>query len=101
MYIKTFHYKLKPDVNEDFLALQKEIDSLYQRHVHYEIEFLQDDKDPTKWVEVHYYATRQDYQEGREKMNTLPEMKTLWDKFQTLLDPHHTEIEEEEFEETS
>lgn len=100
MYIKTWHIKLKPDQGEAFLELQKEIDAFYRKYVNYEIEFLQDGKDPDRWVEIQYYASKQDYLDGQEKINRQEPIRPFWHKFHEMLDSHD-DITEEEFEDHS
>ena len=97
MYIKLFKYSIPPVRQEDFLTLQKEVNTAYQKHAKVEFELLQDEMHPGAWVEIQYYEDKEAYEKAMEGVRSEPYGQALWERFLTMLDPVHPEVEENSF----
>ena len=97
MYIKIFKYTIMPDRAEDFLMLQKEVDAVYQKFGKVGFEYLQDETHPGKWVEIQYYEDKEQFEKTQAGVTSEPDGHLLWERFVTMLDPNHPEVEENSF----
>ena len=97
MYIKLFKYILQPGKMEDFLELQKEVNGLYQKFAKVEFELLRDEDRPGACVEIQYYENRESCEKAAAGLRNEPHGKELWERFLTMLDPKHPDVEENTF----
>ncbi len=97
MFVKVYRYRIKPDKTEEFLEIQQRAGQIYQKHVTYRAVHLQKQGEPGQWMEIHWYPDEAAYHRSMELVDSEPEIKRLWQKFQALLDPTDKTVNEEYF----
>ena len=95
MYVKVYSYRIQPGKVKDFLDIQERADRIYKKHATYRVVHLQKVDDPCQWLEIQWYQDEAAYRRGVDLVNAEPEIKQLWQEFQSLLDlADNTVIEE-------
>lgn len=69
----------------------------YRKYIDSTTIYLQNDDDPTKWLEITTYQSKQDYHDNIVLINEQTEMVALFQKFEALLHPENSQIKEENF----
>jgi hypothetical protein len=95
MFVKVYHYHIRPGKTGEFLDIQERTGRIYQKHVAYRAVHLQKLDDPHQWLEIHWYPNEAVYRRSMDLINSEPEIKQLWQEFQALLHPEDKTISEE------
>ncbi|MFQ6126072.1 MAG: hypothetical protein ACE5R6_15910 [Candidatus Heimdallarchaeota archaeon] len=98
MFVKVYRYRIPPEKTDKVLAIQRRVDQLYKKHIHYRVVILRSKKDPNLWLEIHWYPNEESYRHGMELINAEPMVCQLWHEFQPNLDPNDSTIYEEYYE---
>lgn len=95
MLVKIYRYRVRPELADAFLELQKQADQIYRRHVSFKVSHFRSQADPAAWTEVHWYRDLDTASKADRLMVAEPELKRLFDEFLKMLDPKDSTIHEE------
>ncbi len=95
MFVKVYRYRIPPEKTNNVLTIQRRVDQLYKKHIHYRVVILKSTKDPSLWLEIHWYPNEEAYHRGIELINAEPTVSQLWQEFLQNLDPKDPTIYEE------
>ena len=99
MFVKLYEYKIKPDKIQEFLVIQDSVSKIYKKSIKYRAIFLRNLENPSKIIEIHWYTNKEEYKNFIELINKRMEIKELWRKFKTIIDPKENDINEQYYEE--
>jgi hypothetical protein len=94
MITKIYRYRLKPGAWDSFVELQKRADTLYLKHVSYDVSFVRNLTDPQEITEIHIYKDINVANKANALNEVEPELSKLFSEFVQLLDPDHPEVKE-------
>ena len=97
MFVKVYRYRIRPDKEEEFVAIQEAANRIYSRHIEFRSVHLRDRYDPTRWMEIQWCQDEDAYNRAMKRIDAEPEIGTLWERFQALLDPDDDRVQEEVF----
>jgi hypothetical protein len=95
MYIKLYQYHIRPENEQKLMVIQQKAGQVY-RNYDVQTKILKNKKDETKWTEISFFESEEDYQTKLPLINSDPIIRELYKKFESLL---ISNIREEEYEE--
>jgi hypothetical protein len=98
MFVKIYHYHIRPDKTEEFLRIQERASKIYRKYISYRCVYLRDRDNPGLWLEIQWCCDEDTYRSAMDSINAEPEIERLWQEFQALLDPSDRTIREEYYE---
>jgi len=98
MFVKVYRYRVRPEMTESYLDLQRRAARVYGSHMRFTSVHLQSTTDPVAWVEVQWFEDEAAFRKGMELVDADPEVRGLWNEFKGVLDPRSPEIVEETYE---
>ncbi len=97
MFVKVYSYRIRPDKEQEFIAIQEAANRIYSRHVEFRSVHLQNRDDPSRWMEIQWCQDEDAYNNAIRRIDAEPEIGSLWERFQALLDPEDEKVHEEVF----
>ena len=97
MYVKVFEYHIQKEKVAEYFRIQEKANKIYKKYIDSETTYLQSHDDPTKWMEITTYNSKEDYHFTIAIINEKEEIQQLFSEFQSLLLPDHTHVKEEDF----
>ncbi|KMM39289.1 hypothetical protein [Guptibacillus hwajinpoensis] len=97
MFVKVYEYHIQKEKIEEYLLIQQKAREVYGRYIDAETTYLHSKVDPTKWLEMTYYKSEDDYRTSMELINKEKEIQELFTSFKALLVTEKSEIKEEDY----
>ncbi|MDQ0483910.1 hypothetical protein [Guptibacillus hwajinpoensis] len=97
MFVKVYEYHIQEEKIEEYLRIQKKAGEIYRNYIDAETTYLHSKVDSTKWLEMTYYKSEDDYRTSMELINKEKEIQELFTSFEALLVTEKSEIKEEDF----
>ena len=101
MVVKIYRYKLLPHKPDEFLNIQRKADSIYSKHVDYQLKHFQERADPSKWVELHIYRSNDEAHCASLLSEKEPQLQGLFSQFLECLSPNDKSIDEKIYDDRS
>ncbi len=98
MFVKVYRYRVRPEMTESYLDLQRRAARVYGSHMRFTSVHLRSTTDPASWVEVQWFEDEATFRKGMELVDADPEVRGLWQEFKGVLDLRSPEIVEETYE---
>ncbi len=95
MFLRIFRYRVKPQMRDRHLAVQARAARLYEQHVQHSPKYFRRSGDANSWVELHWYADKEECQRVAATVADDIELTRLWRDFQETLDPDYPPALEE------
>jgi hypothetical protein len=95
MFVRICRYRVLPEMLEEHLAVQRRASAIYRRFLPEEPAYFQSQNDPCEWVEIHPFRDEASCRESTDRINREPEIISLWQEFQAMLDPTSPPVMEE------
>ncbi|MGN7175764.1 hypothetical protein BK139_07010 [Paenibacillus sp. FSL R5-0490] len=96
MYIKIYQYHISPENEHELMLIQRKVGQIYQNYIDIQTKILKSRIDETKWTEISFFKSEDDYQIKLPLINSDPGIQELYRRFEALL---ISEIREEDYEE--
>lgn len=96
MYIKIYQYHIRPENEQELMLVQRKAGQIYRNYIDAQTKMLKNKKDETKWTEISFFNSEEDYQNKLPLINSDPGIQELYKKFESLL---ISDIKEEDYEE--
>ncbi|KON89864.1 hypothetical protein AF332_25630 [Sporosarcina globispora] len=96
MYIKLYQYHIRPENEQELMLIQQEAGQIYRKYIAVQTKILKSRIDETKWTELNFYKSEDDYQNKLPLINMDPDIPGLYKRFQSIL---ISDIREEDYEE--
>ncbi|MGY6209277.1 hypothetical protein ACXEO8_04735 [Cytobacillus firmus] len=96
MYIKIYQYHIRPENEQELMLVQRKAGKIYRNYIEAQTKILKNKKDETKWTEISFFKSEEDYQSKLPLINNDPGIQELYKKFESLL---ISDIREEDYEE--
>ncbi|WP_264740231.1 hypothetical protein [Cytobacillus firmus] len=96
MYIKLYQYHIRPENEQELMLIQRKAGQIYQNYIDVQTKMLKNNIDETKWTEINFFKSEEDYQNKLPLINRDPGIQELYKRFESLL---ISDIREEDYEE--
>ncbi|MCS0669845.1 hypothetical protein [Cytobacillus firmus] len=96
MYIKLYQYHIHPENEQELMLIQRKAGYIYRNYLDVQTKILKNKIDETKWTEISFFKSEEDYQNKLPLINSNPDIQELYRRFESLL---ISEIREEDYEE--
>lgn len=96
MYIKLYQYHISPENQQELLQIQRKAGEIYRNYIDVQTKILKSKIDETKWTEISFFKSEEDYLSKLPLINSGPEIQELYRRFESLL---ISGIREEDYEE--
>ncbi|OHX50348.1 hypothetical protein AADC60_05280 [Cytobacillus pseudoceanisediminis] len=96
MYIKLYQYHIRPENEQELMLLQRKACHIYRNYIDVQTKMLKNKIDETKWTEISFFKSEEDYQNKLPLINSNADIQELYRRFESLL---ISEIKEEDYEE--
>ncbi|MBG9586140.1 hypothetical protein [Cytobacillus firmus] len=96
MYIKIYQYHIRPENEQELMLVQRKAGQIYRSYIEAQTKMLKNKKDETKWTEISFFKSEEDYQNKLPLINNDPGIQELYKRFESLL---ISDIREEDYEE--
>lgn len=98
MYFKVYEYNIQPDKLNQVCKIDEEADAIYSQYFNvFGSLMLQKKDDLRKILTINWYSNEKAYEEGIEKVNADPRIKSLFSDLISLLDPEDSSVTERDF----
>ncbi|MDM5227043.1 hypothetical protein QUF73_12590 [Cytobacillus sp. NJ13] len=95
MYIKLYQYHIRPENEQELMLIQRKAGQIYRNYIDVQTKILKNNIDDTKWTEISFFKSEEDYQNKLPLINSNPDIQELYRRFESLL---ISDIVEEEYE---
>ncbi|MBX9975416.1 hypothetical protein [Cytobacillus firmus] len=95
MYIKLYQYHIRPENEQELMLIQRKAGQIYRNYIDVQTKILKNNIDETKWTEISFFKSEEDYQNKLPLINSNPDIQELYRRFESLL---ISDIVEEEYE---
>ncbi|MDF2038180.1 hypothetical protein P2R12_14535 [Cytobacillus oceanisediminis] len=96
MYIKLYQYHIRPENEQELMLIQRKAGQIYRNYIDVQTKMLKNNIDETKWTEISFFKSEEDYQNKLPLINSDPDIQELYKRFESLL---ISDIREENYEE--
>ncbi|UOE56316.1 hypothetical protein [Cytobacillus oceanisediminis] len=96
MYIKLYQYHIRPENEQELMLIQRKAGQIYRNYIDVQTKILKNNIDETKWTEISFFKSEEDYQNKLPLINSDPDIQELYKRFESLL---ISGIREEDYEE--
>ncbi|USK50807.1 hypothetical protein LIT38_04910 [Bacillus sp. CMF12] len=96
MYIKLYQYHIRPENEQELMLIQRKAGQIYRNYIDVQTKILKNNIDETKWTEISFFKSEEDYQNKLPLINSDPDIQELYKRFESLL---ISDIREEDYEE--
>ncbi|RBP93060.1 hypothetical protein DFO70_106191 [Cytobacillus firmus] len=95
MHIKLYQYHIRPENEQELLLIQQKAGQIYRKYIDVHTKMLKNMIDETKWTEISFFKSVEDYQNKLPLINSNPDIQELYRRFESLL---ISDIVEEDYE---
>lgn len=96
MYIKLYQYHILPENEQDLMQIQRKAGQIYRNYIDVQTKLFKNKIDETKWTEISFFKSEEDYQNKLPLINSDPDIQELFKRFESLL---ISGIKEEDYDE--
>ncbi|MCM3090590.1 MULTISPECIES: hypothetical protein [unclassified Cytobacillus] len=96
MCIKLYQYHISPENQQELMQIQRKAGEIYRKYIDVQTKILKSKTDETKWTEISFFKSEDDYLNKMPLINSDPGILELYRRFESLL---ISEKREEDYEE--
>ncbi|WP_026583225.1 hypothetical protein [Bacillus sp. J33] len=85
MFVKIYQYHIRPENEPELLDIQKKAAKIYRNYMDVQTSILKSKEEKSKWTEISYFKSEEDYHNMIPLINKNPEIQELFKRFESLL----------------
>lgn len=85
MFVVVYHYQIPIDDTIKYIMLEKQAVEFYLENGCTAVEIYRDAKEPSKWMEINRFESREHYERVSATLKDDPRISQLFEEFQELL----------------